>query len=472
MTARALAGLALSLWLTGCMVGPDYRRPAASLPPAYPGATADATPASAIQHGWWTLFNDPLLNELVGAALANNSDVRRAVARIEETDANLRAVDAAFLPEVDFGATANRSAYSGTVALTPPSSVPSVRNDLRFALSSSFEIDFWGKLRRSVEVARAQTLASRYARDVVMLSLAGLTTQTYFALRSLDAQISTTRTTLATRDDGLNLVRRRADAGYASDLDLRQAEGARSDAAAQLSELTRQRAIALHQLGTLTGRLDLAVAPGDLAQLPLPALPPAGLPSALLERRPDLRQAEQDLIAANARVGIAMAVRLPSISLTGNYGGESRALGLLLDGPSRIWSIGAGLTVPVFDAGKLAALADAERARYKQTVATYEQTTQTAFREVADALTNVRQIAATETELQASVTSAREALRLATRRYDAGYSSFLEVLDAQRTANLSQLALIRNRQALLSSDVDLMKALGGGWDAAETTAAK
>ena len=167
-----------------------------------------------------------------------------------------------------------------------------------------------------------------------------------------------------------------------------------------------------------------------------------------------------------------MAVRLPSISLTGNYGGESRALGLLLDGPSRIWSIGAGLTVPVFDAGKLAALADAERARYKQTVATYEQTTQTAFREVADALTNVRQIAATETELQASVTSAREALRLATRRYDAGYSSFLEVLDAQRTANLSQLALIRNRQALLSSDVDLMKALGGGWDAAETTAAK
>jgi outer membrane protein, multidrug efflux system len=191
----------------------------------------------------------------------------------------------------------------------------------------------------------------------------------------------------------------------------------------------------------------------------------------LLERRPDLRQAEQDLIAENARVGVSVAVRLPSISLTGNYGGESRALGLLFDGPSRIWSIGAGLTVPVFDAGKLAALSDAEKARYRQTAASYQQTAQTAFREVADALSSVGQNAITEKELQASVDSAREALRLANRRYDAGYSGFLEVLDAERTANASRLALIRNRQALLSSNVDLMKALGGGWYAADVNAA-
>jgi outer membrane protein, multidrug efflux system len=471
MNARRLVALVLLLPLAACMVGPDYRRPANSLPAAYPEAPTDATAANAVPHNWWTLFNDPLLNDLVGSALADNTDVQRAVARIEETDANLRAVDAAFLPEIDLGATANRSAYSNTVALPPPSSVPSVRNDLRFAFSSSFEIDFWGKLRRGAESARAQALSSRYARDVVMLSLAGLTTQTYFTLRSLDAQISTTRMTLASRADGLNLVRRRADAGYASDLDLRQAEGARSDAAAQLSDLTRQRAIAQHLLGTLTGRLDLTVAPGDLAQLPLPALPPVGLPSSLLERRPDLRQAEQDLIAENARVGVSVAVRLPSISLTGNYGGESRALGLLFDGPSRIWSIGAGLTVPVFDAGKLAALSDAEKARYRQTAASYQQTAQTAFREVADALSSVGQNAITEKELQASVDSAREALRLANRRYDAGYSGFLEVLDAERTANASRLALIRNRQALLSSNVDLMKALGGGWYAADVNAA-
>ena len=210
------------------------------------------------------------------------------------------------------------------------------------------------------------------------------------------------------------------------------------------------------------------IVPGDLATLPLPALPPAGLPSALLERRPDLRQAEQDLVAANARIGVAEAVRLPSISLTGNFGGESRELGLLLDGPSRIWSIGAGLTVPIFDAGKLAALADAERARYKQSAAVYEQATQTAFREVSDALTNVRLFAMVAYESQASVNAAREALRLATRRYEAGYSGYLEVLDAQRTLNGGELALIRNRQSLLSANVDLMKALGGGWYPADT----
>ncbi len=470
MIRERLGVVALALVASGCMVGPDFQRPAGSLPPAYPDAAAVATPADTVPHDWWKLFNDPQLDDLVASALANNTDVQRATARIEETDANLRAVDASFLPEVDLGGTANRTGYSGTLAV--PSSAPSVRNDLRFALSTSYEIDFWGKIRRASEAARAQTMGSRYAKDVVMLSLAGLTTQAYFSLRSLDAQIATTRTTLASREDGLNLVRRRADAGYASDLDLRQAEGARSDAAAQLSELTRQRAIALHQLGTLTGRLDITIASGNLATLPLPAQPPAGLPSALLERRPDLRLAEQDLVAANAKIGVAEAVRLPSISLTGFLGGESRALGLLFEGPARIWSVGAGFTVPLFDAGRLAALADAERARYKQTVATYNQTMQTAFREVADALTNVSQLATTEVALQSSVTSAREALRLAQRRYEAGYSGFLDVLDAQRATNLTELALIRNRQALLAANVDLMKALGGGWYPAEATAAR
>ena len=182
--------------------------------------------------------------------------------------------------------------------------------------------------------------------------------------------------------------------------------------------------------------------------------------------------AEQALIAENALVGVAVAERFPTISLTGNYGGESKALSSLFSGPGRIWAVGVGLTTPIFDAGKLAALADAERARYKQTLATYDQTIQTSFREVADALNNVAQFAATETDLQASVDSAREALRLATRRYEAGYSGYLEVLDSQRTANVSELLLIRNRQALLAADVDLMTALGGGWRPADTTAAQ
>ena len=185
-----------------------------------------------------------------------------------------------------------------------------------------------------------------------------------------------------------------------------------------------------------------------------------------------MRAAEQNLIAENAFIGVAVARQFPTISLTGNYGGESAALASLFSGPGRIWAAGVGVTTPIFDAGKLAALADAERARYKQAQATYEQTIQTSFRDVADALTSVAQYAATELDLQASVNSAREALRLANRRYEAGYSGYLEVLDSQRTANLSELLLIRTRQALLGADVDLMTALGGGWQPAATTAAK
>lgn len=467
----AVQALIAALLLGGCMVGPDYQRPAVDLPAAYPGAAAVAPGAAALRNDWWTLFGDATLNDFIATALANNSNVQRAVARIDEADANLRAVDASLYPEVSLNGAAARSRLSREVAFPPPPG-GQVYSDLRLALSASFEIDFWGKLRRGSEAARAQALSSRYASEVVMLSLAGLTTQTYFSLRALDAQIATTRNTLATRTDGLALVRRRVDAGYASDLDLRQAEGATTDASAQLKELIRLRALAEHLLGVLTGRLDLAVAPGDIARLPLPPLPPPDLPSTLIERRPDVRVAEQALIAENALVGVAVARRFPAISLTGSYGGESEALASLFSGPGRIWAAGVGLTAPVFNAGRLAALADAERARYQQALATYDQTIQNAFREVADALSNVAQFAATETDLQASVNSAREALRLATRRYEAGYSGYLEVLDSQRSANVSELLVIRNRQVLLGAEVDLMTALGGGWLPADASAAR
>ena len=184
-----------------------------------------------------------------------------------------------------------------------------------------------------------------------------------------------------------------------------------------------------------------------------------------------MRVAEQNLIAENALIGVAVARQFPSISLTGNFGGESASLASLFTGPGRIWAIAVGLTEPLFDAGRLSSLADAERARYKQALASYDQTIQAAFRDVSDALNNVAQFASTEGDLQASVNSARAALRLATRRYDAGYSGYLEVLDAQRTLNISELLLIRNRQALLSADVDLMTSLGGGWTPAQATAA-
>jgi multidrug efflux system outer membrane protein len=454
--------LVVTAILSGCMVGPDYQRPSAELPAAFPEAQTVSGAADSVRSDWWRLFDDPFLDDLVASALAANVDIAQAVARIEEADANLRAVNAALFPEIDLGGTANRTANSTKVAAPSP---PIVRNDLRLTLNASYEVDFWGKLRRATEAARAQGLSTRYAKDVVTLSIAALTAQTYFALRSLDAQISSTRATLVTRDETLRLVRRRADGGLASDLEVRQAEGARSDAAFQLDELLRQRALAEHLLGTLTGRLDLAIQPGDLAHLPLPALPPPGLPSALLERRPDIRQAEQDLVAANAQIGVAKAQLFPTITLTGDFGGESKSLAGLFTVPGRAWALGAGLSAPIFEGGRLTALVDVQQARERQALAAYSRAIQTGFREVEDALTNVQRYAALEGDAQASVDAAREALRLANLRYMAGYTGFLDVLDSQRSLNVAELALIRSRQNLLAASVDLMKALGGGWEA-------
>ena len=454
------------------MVGPDYERPSLALPGAFPHASPADAGSEAVPSDWWRLFDDPMLNEVVETALESNTDIAQSVARIEEADANLRAVNAALFPEIDLSGGANRSGFSNKVASPPSPGTPSVRNDLRLVLSSSFEVDFWGKLRRASEAARAQQLGTRYAKDVVTLSIAALTTQTYFSLRSLDAQIAATRATLGTREDTLKIVRRRAEGGLTSDLEVRQAEGARSDAEFQLNEFLRQRALGEHLLATLTSRLDRTVPPGDLAQLPLPALPPAGLPSSLLERRPDIRQAEQDLISANAQIGVAKAQLFPTITLTGDFGGESKALAGLFTVPGRIWTFAAGLSAPIFEAGKLTALVDVQRARQRQSLASYQKTIQTAFREVADALINVRQYAALESNAQESVDAARDALRLANTRYTAGYTGFLDVLDSQRTVNLAELALIRSRQNLLSASVDLMKALGGGWEPEQRAAVR
>ncbi|HTQ73087.1 MAG TPA: efflux transporter outer membrane subunit [Burkholderiales bacterium] len=466
MSARG-ALLACALLAAGCAVGPDYQRPDLGLPKAY--TEPDTGDALSVRADWWKLYGDPVLDGLVAAAIERNADIRLAVARIEEADANLRVVNAAFLPEIDLGAGANRTRFSTTTAVPTPPGVPPVRNDVRLALSTSYELDFWGRLRRQAESFRAQYLATRYARDVVALTLAGLTAQTYFALRSFDAQIIVTRETIVTRKESLDYVRARARGGIASDLEIAQAEGALADITVQLKELQRQRALFEHQLATFTGRLDLALPGGDIRALPTPALPPAGLPSALLERRPDVQQAEQQLASANAQIGVAKASMFPTFTLTGFGGGESTTLANAVNGGSSIWSLGLGVSMPLLDWGRYRGLTDAAIARQHQATAVYQQSVETAFREVADALSSVRSTASAERDYQASVDAARRALRLSRMRYDAGYSPYLEVLDAQRQANLSEIAALRNRQALLSATVDLMKSLGGGWTPDQVT---
>ena len=442
-------------------VGPDYHRPQLELPAQYPEPPPSAT--QALRADWWKLYGDATLDGLVANAQTANADVRLAAARLQEAEGALREARAAFFPDVTGSYTYARQRVS-TIASPPvPPGFPVIRPNHTLAASTNFEVDFWGRFARASEAARANLLGAQYSRDTVQLSLAGAIAQAYFALRSLDAQIAVLDNTIRVRRDSFDIAKARLDAGLASELDVQQARGALSDALVQKRDAQRSRSLVEHQLGQLTGKLDLKLAPADLFALPLTPLPPAGLPSALLERRPDIRQAEEALVVANAQTGIARAALFPTITLTGTAGAQSAELGDLLASGAKIWTIGFGLALPLFDAGRRSARVDQARARSEQAVAGYQRAVETGFREVADALVNVQQSGESEAELKDRLDAARGALELSTLRYEKGYSPYLEVLDAQRTANDAELAFVRNRQARLAFSVDLMKALGGGW---------
>ena len=460
--SAALRAAALAASLAGCTaVGPDYRRPAVAMPASFPGASAE--PGAAVQPRWWTLYGDPTLTRLVDDALARNPDARGAAARVDETEAVLAQARAAMFPQIDLQGGASRTRASTVGAVPIPSGVPIVQDVNRLVLSTSFELDVWGRLRRADEAARAQALGSRYAEGVVGLALAGATAQAYFALRSLDAQAASLADTVAARETSLELVRRRLAGGVASELDVQQATVALAEARLQRRELSRQRALVEHQLAVLAGSPGASVPPGDLAALPVPPVPPAGLPSTLLERRPDVRQAEASLAGATALIGVAKAQEYPTFSLTGFLGGQAAALSNLVAGGGRIGSVGGSVVWPILDAGRYQARTREAEARAEQAAAAYEKAIQGAWREVADALDTLRAAADSEADVEARLQAAREALRVTQLRYGAGYSAYLEVLDAQRTLSAAELATIQNRQARLAASVDLMKSLGGGW---------
>jgi outer membrane protein, multidrug efflux system len=452
---RALFRIPAFLGMTtiaGCMVGPDYQRPDVELPASYTEPASNATPSIPAQ--WWTLYRDPVLDGMIAQGLVRNADVKLAVARVEEAEAALREARATvFFPLVNgnAGASRGRTIQNG------------LTNTFTLGVSTSFEVDLWGRLRRAERSVRDQLLASQYGRDTVRLTLEATIARTYFAARSLDSQLVASEEILAAANESLGLAKKRSAAGVASDLDVYQATSLATAAAAQAKEIARQRATVVHQLGVLTGRLDLAVPSKDISSLPVPPLPPAGLPSQLLQRRPDVRQAEAQLAAATERIGVARAAQFPTLSLTGSFGAQSSDLDLLLKPGSRVWSLGANLVGPILDGGRYRARTEQAEAQAKQAEATYQRAVETAFRDVSDALSNVRLAADSEGDLVARLDAARNALRLAQRRYEQGYSAYLEVLDAQRTLNDAQLAFIRNRQAYLSFTVDLMNSLGGGW---------
>ncbi len=466
---RRLILLALSTsLLSACAIGPDYRRDTPALPEAW-HHDAPANASAAVSPDWWTRFDDPALNALIAAAADYNQDLRLAVARVDEARALAGIARADQLPRLDGSAQASRSRGS-SVGLQPVPGRP-VLEDKQAGATLSFELDIWGKLRRASEAAQASLLASQANRDAVQLGLYAQVANSYFSLRGLDQQLDIAQRTLASRQQALTLREKRFKGGITSELDFRQAESEAAVAAAAVPVLAQQVQQAETALAVLVGRSPRDIVSGQLPRgkaigdISVPPPVPAGLPSSLLTRRPDVQAAEQTLVAANARIGVARAAFLPSISLTGLLGSESVALSGLFNGPAATWNFASNLAMPLFDFGKTAAGVDAANARQQQALAQYQQAIQTAFKEAQDSLVAHRKTREAADARTTQVSALKRSLRLAQLRYDNGYSSYLDVLDAERSLFQAELDAIDAQRNRLSAVVGVYKALGGGWEA-------
>jgi multidrug efflux system outer membrane protein len=448
-----------------------FSRPTDTLPAQYPETNAAESSAESqlALATWWILFNDAQLNSLVEKALANNSNIQLAVARIEEADAQAKEVGANILPTVTLESTNTRSRVTGAGAF--PVFGPNPRDNYRLALNSAIELDFWGKVKRANEAARANLLVTQFAKDTVKWSLSSLVANHYLMVRSIDSQLLVNASNLKTAQESLALAQRRVAGGISSILDVHQAELVVVNLQSQALEYQRLRALSEHQLGSLTADLTTKIAVADVMAMPIPPVPPSGLPSQLMDARPDIRQAEQQLVAANANIGVAKAALYPSVSLTGAYGGESLELSDITTSLARIWTLGLDVSLPIFNGGMLNSRVDQANVRQKQALANYVAASQAAFTEVSDALTNARVYRERETIAQSKQTITQNMLNIAQNRYKAGYSSYLEVLDAQRSHNEATQAFVQSRQYTLTATVDLFKALGGGWQVSELKSA-
>ena len=456
--------LGFSAAVSSCTMAPDYQRPAVELPQVWQAAPGQGQNLPADR--WWTLYQDGTLNLLVEEALVYNQDLALATARLDEARALARIADAQLVPAVDAAFQRDRTRRSDSTATRFPGALEN--NNYRAQVNVSYEIDLWGKLRDSAKAAQSELLATTAARETVRIALTAGVVQSYYALIALDAQVDATRRSLKLRQDDLKLQRVRADAGIINDFSLRQLEAEVAAAQAQLPALESRRTSEELALGVLLGRSPRALLQDSVlrnAANAAPAAPviPPDLPSALLLRRPDIVTAEQQLIAANARIGAARTTLFPSIGLSGYLGSESAALSNLFSGPAGIWQLGFGLAQPIFQGGRLFGEIEAVEARQRQALAQYQKTLQTAFRETHDALVGqVRAREAFDAE-NARVIALTEALRLARIRFVNGLTSQLEVLDAERNLLNAELNRADALRAQRSAVANVVKALGGGW---------
>jgi multidrug efflux system outer membrane protein len=448
-----------------CTLGPNYKRPIVEIPTVHRGSTGHVGAESLADLKWFELFRDDTLTGLVTAALQQNFEVRIAAERVVQARALFGIARADRFPSVDASVDVVASRASRTGANR---GVPSdVDTDVTYAqagFSLGWEIDVWGRLRRLNEAARAQYLATEEARRGVITTLIADVTETYLALGGLDLELEIARRTRDLGTESLRLTEVRRTGGVAAGLDVRQAEQLLFTATGQIASLEREMAQTENALSLLLGRLPADVPRGrPLEAFQAPPGVPAGLPSALLERRPDIRQAEQELIAANAQIGAARAEYFPRISLTGFLGAQSRALSDLLTGPARLASASVGAAAPIFNAGRTRANVRLTEAIQREALVNYEGVIYTAFRDVADSLAAFGKTREQRAQQERLIEALRESTRLAGDRYRGGLDSYLPVLDAQRSLFQGELELARLRQRELASIVQLYRALGGGW---------
>ena len=461
-------GLTLVLLATAaCTLGPNYRRPVVDLPAAYraanTGAALTSEPRSFGDERWWDVFADEQLQELVRTALRQNFDVRIAAARVAEARAQLGVTRADQFPQVDANATGERERVAGSPVPFPSNGFQ--RNIFQVGASASWEVDFWGKFRRATEAARANLASTEWGRRAVVTSLIAQVAEAYFTLREIDLNLEISRQTLASRQESLRLTQVRAAGGATSELDVRQAEQLVFDASATIADLERQAEQQENLISILIGNNPGVISRGrSLTDQPLIPEVPTGLPSALLQRRPDIVAAEQTLIAANANIGAARANYFPQISLTGSGGFQSDPLSSLLTSSAGFFTVGASLLQPVFTAGRTRSQVELAEARRDETLLAYQQTIQQALRDVSDALVAYRKGREFREQQQLLARSATEALRLTTVRYQGGASSYLEVLDSDTRLFSAQLGLAQARLSELLALVQIYRALGGGWE--------
>ncbi|MFZ0334592.1 MAG: efflux transporter outer membrane subunit [Candidatus Acidiferrales bacterium] len=461
---RRLALLAFGLLLAGCTVGPNYKRPAIDTPGAYRGENLSRPSVSSAEslgnENWWEVFQDPVLQQLIRTALQQNYDVRIAAARVLQTQAELGIARANQFPMAGAGAQAF-SERNPKIS----SAVPSYEaNAGQVDLSVIWNLDFWGKYRRETEAARASLLASEWGRRAVLTSVVSNVATAYFQLRELDSALEVSKNTLASRQDSLRLTNVLAKNGSASMLDVRQAEQLVYTAAETIPDLERQIAQQENSLSIMLGENPGAIPRGrQLTEQPRPSAVPAGLPSELLERRPDIREAEGDLVAANAEIGVAKAAYFPSISLTGTAGFESYALNKLFTGSAGLWNNTASLTQPVFEAGGLRSGMRLAQAQEQQMLLTYKQTIVDAFQQVSDSLVAYQKDREFREQQELLTSAARDSDRLSNTLYQHGGASYLQVLTSETNYFAAQLNLAQAQLNERLALVQLYNALGGGW---------